>query len=183
MASLCFLFPDPKDNHMAVGVACPAAFDNYDSGYCFLETTSTGNKIGIIPSLVPQSRVATALIKMDDIQTDSSANGYQPLGQVEVLNAITGKSYTGIVETLKQRDALVEMQKAIYRMKQDLDQKQAKIVSEEALIDQYDDRMTKLKRTKHYAEYNSLVKPYNELVISFRVMYLLIIVSLEKVTH
>jgi len=34
------LFDFEKDNHMAVGVKCPAKYDYEDTGYCFVESTS-----------------------------------------------------------------------------------------------------------------------------------------------
>ncbi len=159
-----FLFPDPKDNHMAVAVACPASSDTYDSGYCFVETTSPGNKIGIIPELVPESRVATALIPIEDTQADQASEDYQPLGRVEVLNMTPGKMYTATAETIKKRDELARMQETIHRLKRELDQKKAAILSEEQVISQYDSRLAKLKRAKDSAGYNELVKPYNQAV-------------------
>jgi len=159
-----FLFPDPRDNHMAVGVQCPSKYANYNSGYCFLETTSTGNKIGTIPSLISNSRVATAQIHIGDVLHDQSESEYQSLGQVEVLNAISGREYTGIIETLKTRDELAKLKETIYAYKRELKERSVVISDEEKLLDQSHTQLAKLKRQEKYKEYNALVEPYNKLI-------------------
>src|SRR6185369_5459291 len=50
-------FEFPEDQHIAVGVECPLEYSNYGSGYCFLETTSLGNKIGSTPSIIKESGI------------------------------------------------------------------------------------------------------------------------------
>ena len=159
-----FLFPDPADNHMAVGVACPAEYANYDSGYCFLETTGKGNKIGIIPSLIPGSRVATADIALSDGASEITESHYQTLGRVEIVNTTLGKEYTGIVDTLKTRDTLARLKATINTSKQELQARAAVTREEEATLSQWESKMAKLKRQERYDEYNDLVKPYNRLV-------------------
>lgn len=159
-----FLFPDPRDNHMAVGVRCPPEYANYDSGYCFLETTGAGNKIGTVPSLVSASRVATAQIEIGDALDDRPENRYQALGRVEILNETPGKEYTGIIDTLKTRDRLTHLRETIFAYKLQLKEQRSVVASEEEELDRYDARLSKLKREKRYEEYNSLVKSYNRLV-------------------
>jgi len=158
-----FLFPDPRDNHMAVGVRCPPEYANYNSGYCFLETTGTGNKIGIIPSLVSESRVATARIEISDVLHDQSENQYQTLGRVEILNEVAGKEYTGIIDTVKTRDRLSRLREDIYTYKRELEERRVMIAGEEKELAQYDVRVAKLKKEERIEEYNALVKPYNRL--------------------
>ncbi len=162
-----FLFPDPRDNHMAVGVQCPSEYANYGSQYCFLETTSTGNKIGTVPSLVSASRVATAQIEIGDVLHDQSENQYQALGRVEILNAVSGKEYTGIIDTLRTRDEIDRLRKTIYAYKRELAEQGSVIATEEKKLDQYDAQLSQLKRKKRYEEYNDLVEPYNKLVTEF----------------
>ena len=149
-----FLFPDPRDNHMAVGVRCPPEYANYNSGYCFLETTGTGNKIGIIPSLVSESRVATARIEISDVLHDQSENQYQTLGRVEILNEVAGKEYTGIIDTVKTRDRLSRLREDIYTYKRELEERRVMIAGEEKELAQYDVRVAKLKKEERIEEYN-----------------------------
>lgn len=159
-----FLFPDPRDNHMAVGVRCPSKYANYNSEYCFLETTGTGNKIGTVPSLVSESRVATAQIRIGDVLHDQSENEYQALGRVEILNAISGKEYTGIIETLRTHDELTQLKETIYAYKRELKERGIVIADEEKTLDRYNAQLAKLKKQEKYEEYNALIKPYNDLI-------------------
>ena len=148
----------------SVGVRCPSEYANYDSGYCFLETTGTGNKIGTIPSLVSASRVATAQIEIGDVLDDRSEEQYQALGRVEILNEAPGKEYTGIIDTLKIRDRLERLRKDISEYKRQLRERKSVVAGEEEELDRYDSRLAKLKREERYEEYNALVKSYNRLV-------------------
>lgn len=163
-----FLFPDPADNHMAVGVRCPAQYSNYNSGYCFLETTGTGNKIGMIPELSAATRVATADIEIGDINTDQSAGQYQSLGRVEVINAIEGKEYTGIVATIKTRDELERLRTTIAGYRRELKTLGATVESEESTLEKYMDKLDKLKRQERYEDYNDLVEEYNDLAAKLK---------------
>ena len=163
-----FLFPDPKDNHMAVGVRCPAQHSNYDSGYCFLETTGTGNKIGMIPELSSATRVATADIEIGDIKTDQTADPYQPLGRVEVINAIEGKEYAGIIATIKTRDELERLRTAIAGYRRELKTLGATVESEDSALEKQLEKLEKLKRQERYEEYNDLVDDYNDLAAKLK---------------
>lgn len=157
-----FLFPDPKDNHMAVGVRCPAQYSNYDSGYCFLETTSTGNKIGMIPDLGAETRVATAHIELGDIETDQSESQYQPLGRVEIINAIEGKEYAGIIATIKTRDEIERLKMTISGYRRELKTLGAAIADAESSLEKELEKLEKLKRQERYEEYNARVDDYND---------------------
>lgn len=163
-----FLFPDPKDNHMAVGIACPQKYSNYDSGYCFLETTSIGNKIGMIPDISPDTRVATADVEIDAAGDDSAMSSYQPLGRVEVINVIPGKEYTGIINTIRTRDELNRLKTTVYGYKRDLKILDDAIVAEEVAVKKQGDALNSLKKKGEYDEYNEGVKPYNKLVTKLR---------------
>jgi hypothetical protein len=162
-----FLFPDPKDNHMAVGLQCPSAYANYGSGYCFVETTSTGNKIGMIPELIPESRVATSdiEIKASDDEQDGS---YQPLGHVEVMNKTAGKEYAGIVETIATQKEIERLRGVISTNKQTLKREKVAIDAAQAELDKMKKKLDKLMDAGDYEEYNDLVKKYNKALASLR---------------
>jgi|SRR3989338_4843717 len=160
-----FLFPDPKDNHMAIGVKCPLAYSNYDSGYCFIETTSLGNKIGMIPDLIPQSRIATSNIQINTIDDSSAADDeYQPLGNIEILNTIDGKEYTGIIDTISTQRELLRLRKTIDVYKGELKALSAEIGSQEKDLDKMEKKMKSLKDDEKYDDYNDLVEKYNSLL-------------------
>ncbi len=156
-----FLFPDPKDNHMAVGIKCPAAYANYGSGYCFAETTSTGNKIGMIPDLIPGSRVATADIEIAAAES-GQGDGYQPLGHVEIMNESAGREYAGIVETIATQKEIERLKNAIAADKRTLKSEKAAIDAAQAELDKMMKKLNKLMDAGEYEEYNDLVKKYNK---------------------
>ena len=160
-----FLFPDPKDNHMAIGVKCPLQYSNYYSGYCFIETTSLGNKIGMIPDLIPQSRIATSDIQINTIDDSSAADDeYQPLGNIEILNTIDGKEYTGIIDTISTQRELLRLRKTIDVYKGELKALSAEIGSQEKDLDKMEKKMKSLKDDEKYDDYNDLVEKYNSLL-------------------
>ena len=160
-----FLFPDPEDNHMAVGVQCPLQYSNYDSGYCFIETTSLGNKIGMIPDLIPQSRIATSDIQINTIENGQAADAeYQPLGNVEILNTINGKEYTGIIATISTQRELERLRKTIDGYKRELKVIAAEIEKQESDLSRMEKKLKSLKKDGEYDEYNDLVEKYNALL-------------------
>lgn len=163
-----FLFPNPEDNHMAIGIQCPLKYSNYESGYCFLETTSLGNKIGMIPSLMPQSRIATSEIPVDAQGNLPDEEQYRPLGNVEILNAIEGKEYTGIVATISTQKELERLKDVIYTDQRALKVYGAVIDGQEADLNKMEKRLKSLKKDGQYNDYNDLVKKYNSLLSQLR---------------
>lgn len=163
------LFPDPQDNHMAVGVQCPKTYSNYaSSGYCFLETTSAGNKIGMIPEISPETRVATADVVLEDIKADPSESRYRPLGRVAIINRTDGKTYTGIISTLKTRDELERLRQKIDAYRRQLKALDATIKTEEAALEQEQAKLEKLKQAERYEVFNQKVEDYNARVARFK---------------
>lgn len=156
-----FLFPDPKDNHMAVGIKCPAAYANYGSGYCFAETTSTGNRIGMIPELIPESRVATSDVEIKAVGSGQD-DGYQPLGHVEIMNESAGREYAGIVETIATQKEIERLKSVIAADKQTLKSWKSSIDAAQAELDKMMKKLDKLMDAGDYEEYNDLVKKYNK---------------------
>lgn len=160
-----FLFSDPQDNHMAVGVKCPMEYSNYNSGFCFLETTSFHNKIGTIPDLIPQTRIATSDIQVTDIETDSSLENFTPLGNVEIQNVIEGKEYTGIINT-------IAIQRELGRLKKEIILSKANIQKMETEINEYEDTLKKyekkLKKENNLDDYNALYDNYKDLYSKYK---------------
>ncbi|OGI15050.1 MAG: hypothetical protein A3E38_03220 [Candidatus Moranbacteria bacterium RIFCSPHIGHO2_12_FULL_54_9] len=157
-----FLFPDPRDNHMAVGVKCPLQYSNYDSGYCFLETTSLGNRIGVVPDLIPQSRIATSDIAIASFASDQPETEYEPLGRVEILNTVEGKEYTGIIQTISMERELASLKKTLNTQSSRLTALNADIAGEQAELDALEKKLKSLSKDERYDEYNDLVPKYNK---------------------
>lgn len=158
-----FLFPNPEDNHMAVGVQCPLAYSNYESGYCFVETTSLGNKIGMIPDLIPKSRIAVSNVTVSATEDGQNVEvPYQPLGNVEILNRTEGKDYRGIVATIGTQKELERLRKTVETYKQELKVLGADIDAQKKALDAMEKKLKKLKDDERYDDYNDLVKKFNK---------------------
>lgn len=157
-----FLFPDPADNHMAVGIKCPAEYANYGSGYCFVETTSTGNKIGIIPELISGSRVATSDIEIGSVGGPEPDGGYQPLGHVEIMNVSSGQEYAGIAYTIATRNEIERLKTAIAADRRTLKTEKAAIDAAQDELDRMRQKLDRLMDDKEYDDYNDLAKKYNK---------------------
>lgn len=157
-----FLFPNPEDNHMAVGVKCPLEFSNYNSGYCFVETTSLGNKIGMIPELIPKSRVATSNVQINTIESNGAEDAaYQPLGNVEILNKVDGKEYTGIINTINTQKELERLKNSIAVYKRNLKVQKTDIDNQEVDLAKMEKRLNNYKQDGEYEKYNNLVPEFN----------------------
>lgn len=156
-----FLFPE--DQHIAVGVECPSEYSNYDSGYCFLETTSLGNKIGSTPSLSKEFGVATAKVELSDFSTDSTESSYNPLGKIEILNKTTGLTYTGIIETVATQKKIDNLLYTIRQMDRELDASRQDLDDRDGEIGDMVDKLNKLAKNgdpSKYDDYNRLYSKY-----------------------
>lgn len=153
-----FLFPNPEDNHMAVGVKCPIEYSNYESGYCFLETTSLGNKIGMIPDLIPKTRVATSNIKIELIDSN----------QVEIMSKVDGKEYTGIVSTINTQREIEQLKKSIDSHKSNLEELDEQIKKQEKKIEKMDKKLKKMLKNDDYNDYEDTADDYDDLYSQYK---------------
>lgn len=167
-----FLFPKPEDNHMAVGVKCPFEYSNYESGYCFIEATNLGNKIGMIPALVPKSRIATSEIEIaaadssgtDDIQ-------YQALGNVEILNKVDGTEYTGIKDTINTQRMIESLRGTLNQQNSELKSLDAELGDYNKEIDSMEKKLKKLIKGNDYDEYGDLYSKYDKTFSKYKKAY------------
>lgn len=83
------LFTYEEANHIAVGIACPRGVDNYNSGFCFIETTAP-NMIGHIPS----SFGVAGEITLDETP--------------EIVPIHQGRTYAGAQEDFLRRQELTQ---------------------------------------------------------------------------
>jgi hypothetical protein len=156
------LFVFPEENHMAVGIQCPAAYANYSSKYCFVETTSVGNRIGLIPELSSGSRIASS----DHEIELSGENEYSELGKPDIENISAGKDYTAIADTIAMQKEIGDLKAAIVSSQATLKKAKASIDSNQQSVDDMLKKLKKLSSTGKYEEYNDLVKEYNDAVSS-----------------
>jgi len=163
-----FLFPDPEDNHMAMGVKCPKEYSNYDSGYCFLETTSLGNKIGTSPNLSKEFGIATSKIELGDFSNDLTENEYSPLGKIEVLNKVDGKEYTGIIETVNTQKEIDNLLATVRKLDGELNVSSKDLDNQDAEIGKMINKLNKLATDiDNLDEYNNILSKYKKAVSAF----------------
>ncbi len=166
-----FLFPE--DQHIAVGVECPQEYSNYDSGYCFLETTSLGNKIGSTPSIIKESGIAASEIELSDFGVDATEDQSSPLGKIEVLNKTNGLVYTGIIDTVNTQKEIDGLLSTIRRMDRELNASRRDLDSRDGEISKMVDKLDKLAKSAKngsmsaYNDYNDLYSKYKKAYSSF----------------
>lgn len=168
-----FLFPDPADRHMAIGIKCPVEYSNYDSGYCFLETTSLGNKIGSQPNLSKEFGTATSKVELADFSNDSTESDYSPLGRIEVLNKTEGLVYTGVIDTFNTQKEIDNLSYTIRKMDNELNASRKDLDNQDEKIGKMVDNLDKLAKSSGngsmsaYNEYNDLYPDYKKAYSNF----------------
>lgn len=157
------IFAYEDDNHMAIGIACPKAASTYGSGYCYAETTSVGNKIGIVPSFDASSNKtvgADELAVLDSSQTQQAK--LQQLGQVTIYQKTTGREYAGIIETNKIIAEINNLKKSIETLLPQLQQQKKTIANEEKKLADMKKTLESYKNNKNIEKYNVLVGEFND---------------------
>lgn len=183
------IFVYDNENHMAIGIQCPLQYSNYQSGYCYAETTSVGNKIGIIPELKAYAGKAVGSEELSYFgENGFGASQTTRLGEAKIFQKTQAREYGGIAQTVKTNNEIVMLKKEISalssrlerfksdlgRMVEDLELKKKKL--EQYLksndIDTYNGKAQEYNReVKNYEgmvkDYNRLVKEYNEKVARY----------------
>jgi hypothetical protein len=164
------LFIFPEDQHMAVGVACPREYSNYDSGYCFLETTSVGNKIGSAPSIMEKSHIASSKTELNDFGVDPSEDQSHPLGEIEILNKTNGRVYTGIIDTINTQKEIDSLLSAVKKMDGELNVLRKDLNDQNEEIGTMVDKLNKLANSSDdgaYDDYKKLYAKYKNAIANF----------------
>jgi hypothetical protein len=163
------IFTYEKENHMAIGIACPKSYSTYGSGYCYGETTSTGNKIGIIPQFDIQSKKTVELAEIGTFDSEQNQQAsLQELGKVVIYQATKGREYDGIIETKKIENEISQLK---IKMKTVLDQlmAQKKVVNAEtANLKVQKSDLDNFKDDQNFEKYNAKVQNYNTLLEKYR---------------
>lgn len=161
------LFTYDQQNHMAIGIQCPKQDSTYGSGYCYAETTATGNKIGIIPSLDPTTNKASALIAAQNFDTQQQ-DATKQLGEVKIYDESTGASYGAIANTVTEQQQLDNLQKDIKNIAGDLASKKSHINADGNALESLKSNLEALKNSGNYQKYNAQVNGYNDQVKSYQ---------------
>lgn len=158
------LFAFEDDNHMAIGIKCPESSSTYGSGYCYAETTSTGNKIGIIPSFDARSNKTVSLENFDLSQQEN----LRQLGRVTIFQKFAGKEYNGVAATEKTIQEISTLKKQIDLTFAQLKIQQKNINEAEDKLKEMQKDLQKLRDAQSVENYNSLAKKYNKLLEDYK---------------
>ncbi len=163
------IFAYEQNNHMAVGIQCPKSYSSYDSGYCYAETTSVGNKIGIIPQFDAQSNKPASIKEIGTFDSGQEVQqALRELGQVTVYQATQGKKYGGIVETRKIENEIGQLKTKMQTLSAQLAVQKKVITRELADLKKQQNDLEKLSAAKNFEKYNALVEEYNVLVENYK---------------
>ena len=100
-----------SEHHMAVGIKVPSGYSSFKTGYGYIETTSTGYRVGQLPAIDQQTSAA----KKAELDKLSGNNYGQLLPQLpssdfpppsEVIKVADGNDYQRIIELAAEIDKL-----------------------------------------------------------------------------
>ncbi len=152
-----------SENHLAVGISCPLEYSNYNSGYCYAETTQSGHKIGVIPDLETKTNNAVVKEEMTPFGTDTNTiKDIKKLDNPQFFQKKEGKMYNGIILTIKIQTQIVTLEKEITDLKSQLLPLKDQINQEGKIVDDFSKKMADLKKAKDYKNYNGQVTDYNK---------------------
>ncbi len=170
------LFSFINEEHMALAIKCPMEYSSYESGYCFAETTSLGNKIGTIPEIIPQKGVAVSNREFGHYGDDNFENSYSLLTNIGIFNQTDGKTYTGIIATISTQKEINNLQNTLHahnnelkKLGEELDKEDSDLKSKNKKLnglfkkEKYDDYLDYYKKyEKSYKDYEKARKAYNK---------------------
>lgn len=153
------LFSFKNENHMALGVKCPTEYSSYESGYCFAETTSLGNKIGAISEIAPKKGVAVSNQEIGHFGNDNSED-YAPLTNIVIANQVDGKSYAGVIATSATQKEINGLQNTLYAQKNELKKLKANLDAELDNVNSMKKKLDSLFKKEKYDDYLDYYKKY-----------------------
>ncbi len=164
------LFVYESENHMAIGVECPTQDSSYGSGYCYAETTTPGNKIGMIPDLNTATNQAESIQKINYFGGGRQTNPFdaKKLGPVEIFQKTNGKIYAGIAQTISTTDEIANLKQKISDEYNALIGEKKRIDGDAGQLSGLNNQMDKYLQKKEYSQYNSLVDKYNSLLAKYK---------------
>jgi hypothetical protein len=150
-----------NQQHMAAAIECPKNYSNYNSGYCIVETTAIGDKIGIIPEInhnlvAVQRSAAQAYGQTSDTQNIQLTNP-------KIVAETPGTTYSGVIQTIENENQINQLSAYFVTQK-------AAISSKEASINQLKSQLDAYNAASNVSAYNSLVPTYNNLVDQVQAM-------------
>jgi hypothetical protein len=157
------LFVYKNENHMAIGIQCPKEYSAYGSGYCYGETTTVGNKIGIIPDLDPANN-KTAEPKIIDagVQSQENQPSLKKLSEVALFQSSIGKQYSGIVLTKKIESEIVLLKTKLSNLLSVIESQKQSILTSQSELAAIESDLKNHENDTNYEKYNVIAKKYNK---------------------
>lgn len=163
------LFTFEQEKHMAAAVECPQDYSSYKSGYCYVETTSVGNKIGIIPNFDAQSGKAVDMQQLSDYdQNQDQLSKIQKLGQVEIFLPVQGKQYSGIIQTAKIISRILQLLKEMEDLSEKIILQKEEIKKQAENLDDLAKDLKKYANDQNIEKYNIAAEKYNDLLSDYK---------------
>lgn len=163
------LFEYKDEKHIAVGIQCPIDKSNYNSGFCYAETTQPGHKIGTVPDLSTDTRAALPKKELSAFEaTDGQEQKTKRLNQPKVYQEKTGRLYNGIVANINTEKKITALEQEISALKQELTPQKGELEEKSQKIDDLARKLEILKKNKDYTTYNELVPDYNKQVADYK---------------
>jgi hypothetical protein len=158
-----------QDNHMAIAIQCPASYANYKDGYCYAETTSVGNKIGIIPSFDKNSNKTVDISQLANFDSnDQQQLNIAELGVVTEYQKSRGREYTGIIETKKIENEIQKSSATIASLMVSNKNQKAQVDNEEAALNSLKSMLENYKKSGKIDKYNENVPKYNSMLEKYK---------------
>ncbi|MBU2025400.1 MAG: hypothetical protein ABIC19_01910 [Patescibacteria group bacterium] len=151
-----------SETHMAAGVLCPKEYSVDNSGYCYIESTNPGHKIGIVPELDSLNNAALAKGELGYFNESSGTEGaVRNLSRVRIYQKTQGKVYQGIGKTMTTIKDIEGLETQIFNKREELEKEKQRLDNYKEELGELEREMGRLKRQEKYDEYNDLVPRYN----------------------
>ncbi len=156
------LFEFKEDNHLAAGIKCDKQYSNYNSGYCYAESTQE-YPIGIIPENNPTRSQEAEISEIKDTNSIYTQS-LNSLATATVRRQTQGDIYTGIENNIKQLNTIKSLKKEISKQKKQLSIKQENLNLLQNELKKIKDKLQVYKENNEYGKYNNLLASYNSKV-------------------
>jgi hypothetical protein len=161
------IFAYEQDNHMAIGIECPKNYSTYGSGYCFAETTASGNKVGVIPTFDANSNKTVGAVQLSNLDQNQQTK-LQQLGQVTIFQKTSGKQYSGIIATSKILAEIETLKKSIASQFSNIQIAQKNLKNQQGNLESTKKELDAYQKAQNIEKFNSLVEKYNSLLEDYQ---------------
>ena len=151
------LFVFDEADHMMAGIKCPKKHSKFNSGYCYIESTSY-HPIGF-------ASIEFEKLNIENLVTKYSIN---LVTSWNIKNDINGKEYTDIEKNINLLEKLKNIKIKRKKFKALIDEKSERLKGLKDNIDQLKTRMERFKRLNKRIKYNRYANKYNNLVSRFK---------------